>query len=117
MPFWCTWMTSSAVVLLGRANLTLLESMLQALEAAGLTLKPSKVQFGPKEVKYIGHILSINGIRIGEDRIKAFVPLVESGICLLVDVATLSTIYDVRHPLLLPPEYPTLRLPFQLLPV
>ena len=30
-----------------------------------------------------------------------FVPLVESGICLLVDVATLSTIYDVRHPLLL----------------
>ena len=36
-----------------------------------------------------------------------FVPLVESGICLLVDVATLSTIYDVRHPLLLPPAYPT----------
>ena len=35
-----------------------------------------------------------------------FVPLVESGICLLVDVATLSTIYDVRHPLLLPPGYP-----------
>ena len=46
-----------------------------------------------------------------------FVPLVESVICLLVDVATLSTIYDVRHPLLLPPGYPTLRLPFQLLPV
>ena len=36
-----------------------------------------------------------------------FVPLVESGICLLVDVATLSTIYDVRHPLLLPPGYLT----------
>ena len=36
-----------------------------------------------------------------------FVPLVESGICLFVDVATLSTIYDVRHPLLLPPGYPT----------
>ena len=26
---------------------------------------------------------------------------------MLVDVATLSTIYDVRHPLLLPPGYPT----------
>ena len=39
--------------------------------------------------------------------ILRFVPLVESGICLLVDVATLSTIYDVRHPLLLPPGYPT----------
>ena len=38
---------------------------------------------------------------------SVFVPLVESGICLLVDVATLSTIYDVRHPLLLPPGYPT----------
>ena len=36
-----------------------------------------------------------------------FVPLVESGICILVDVATLSTIYDVRHLLLLPPGYPT----------
>ena len=36
-----------------------------------------------------------------------FVPLIEFGICLLVDVATLSTIYDVRHPLLLPPGYPT----------
>ena len=36
-----------------------------------------------------------------------FVPLVESGIFLFVDVATLSTIYDVRHPLLLPPGYPT----------
>ena len=36
-----------------------------------------------------------------------FVPLVESGICLLVDVDTLSTIYDVRHPLLLPPGYLT----------
>ena len=39
--------------------------------------------------------------------VAIFVPLVESGICLLVDVATLSTIYDVRHSLLLPPGYPT----------
>ena len=39
--------------------------------------------------------------------INQFVPPVESGICLLVDVATLSTVYDVRHPLLLPPGYPT----------
>ena len=38
---------------------------------------------------------------------NSFVPLVESGICLLVDLATLSTIYDVRHPLLLPRGYPT----------
>ncbi|MEP5219214.1 MAG: hypothetical protein ABJQ80_04340, partial [Lentilitoribacter sp.] len=35
----------------------------------GLTLKLSKVLFGPKEVKCLGHILSSDGIRI--DRIKA----------------------------------------------
>ena len=53
----------------------MLESILQALQAAGLTLKPSKAQFGPKEVKYLSHILSKDGIRIGEDRIKAIIDL------------------------------------------
>ena len=59
--------------------------MLQALQAAGLTLKPSKVQFGPKEVKYLGHILSAKGIRIGEDRIKA-----------ITDLPTPKTIEELR---------------------
>ena len=67
------------------SHLTLLESMLQALQAAGLTLKPSKVQFGPKEVKYLGHILSKDGIRIGEDRIKA-----------ITDLPTPKTIKELR---------------------
>ena len=49
--------------------------MFKALQAAGLTLKPSKVQFGPREVKYLGHVLTAHGIRIGEDRIKAIVNL------------------------------------------
>ena len=55
--------------------MTLLEKTFQSLQAAGLTLKPSKVQFGPKEVKYLGHILSSEGIRLGEDRIKSIIDL------------------------------------------
>ena len=51
----------------------LLENMFRALQAVGLTLEPSKIHFGPKEVHYIGHVLFVNGIRIGEDRIKAIV--------------------------------------------
>ena len=34
------------------AHLLLLERMFSALQAAGLTLKPSKLQFGSKQVKY-----------------------------------------------------------------
>ena len=56
-------------------HLTLLENTFKTLQAAGLTLKPSKVQFGPKEVKYLGHILSSDGIRLGDDRIQAILDL------------------------------------------
>ena len=34
------------------AHLLLLERMFSALQTAGLTLKPSKLQFGSKQVKY-----------------------------------------------------------------
>ena len=57
------------------AHLRLLEDMFRALQTAGLTLKPSKVHFGPKEVQYLGHVLSADGIRVGEDRIKAVIDL------------------------------------------
>lgn len=40
----CTW----------ESHPTLLEDMSEAPTAAGLTLKPSTVQFGPKEVEYLG---------------------------------------------------------------
>ncbi|CAB1111841.1 unnamed protein product [Ectocarpus sp. CCAP 1310/34] len=56
-------------------HLSLLENTFKALQTAGLTLKPSKVQFGPREVKYLGHILSADGIRLGEDRIKSILDL------------------------------------------
>ena len=61
----CTW----------EGHLQLLEKMFRALQAAGLTPKPSKIQFGPRQVKYLGHVLTADVIRIGEDRIKATVNL------------------------------------------
>ena len=57
------------------AYLRYLEDMFRALHPAGLTLKPSKTHFGPKEVHCLGHVSSANGIRIGEDRLKAIVDL------------------------------------------
>ena len=52
------------------AHLKLLEDMFRALQTAGLTLQPSKIHFGTKEVQYLGHVLSADSIRMGEDRIK-----------------------------------------------
>ena len=47
------------------AHLRLLEDMFRALQAAGLTLKLSKVHFGPKEVQYLGHALSAKWYSLG----------------------------------------------------
>ena len=63
------------------AHLRLFEDMFRALQAAGLTSKPSKVHVVPKEVHYNGHVLSSDGICSGEDRIKA-----------IADLKTLTTI-------------------------
>ena len=57
------------------AHLRLLEDVFRALQTAGLALKPSKIHFRPKEVQYLGHVLSADGIRMGEDRIKAIIDL------------------------------------------
>ena len=38
-------------------------------------MKPSKTHFRPKEVQNLGHVLSADGIRMGEDRIKAFIDM------------------------------------------
>ena len=67
------------------AHLRLLEDMFRALQTAGLTLKPSKTHFGPKKVQYLGHVLSANGIRMGEDRTKA-----------IIDLETPTTIKELR---------------------
>ena len=67
------------------AHLKLLKDMFRALQTAGLTLKPAKIHFGPKIVQYLGHVLSADGIRMGEDRIKA-----------IIDLKTPTTIKELR---------------------
>ena len=57
------------------AHLRLLEDMFHALQTAGLILQSSKIHFGPKEVQYLEHVLSADGIRMGEDRIKVIIDL------------------------------------------
>ena len=56
-------------------HLKLLEDMFRALQTAGLTLKPSNIHVGPKEIQYLGHALSTDGIHMGEDRIKVIINL------------------------------------------
>ncbi len=69
-------------------HLASLEKMFAALQAAGLTLKPSKIQFGQKEVDYLGHVISAQGISISTDRIQA-----------IVDLPTPTCIKDLRSAL------------------
>ena len=52
-------------------HVKLLDDMFSAHLKVGLTLKPSKLQFGSKRVKYLGHVISAEGITIGNDRIIA----------------------------------------------
>lgn len=44
-------------------HLTDLRNVFQRIQAAGLKLKPSKCQFLRPEVKYLGHIVSAEGVR------------------------------------------------------
>ena len=48
-------------------------------------MKPSKIHFGPKQIQYLGHVLSANGIRMDEDRIKT-----------IIDLKTPTTIKELR---------------------
>ena len=40
------------------------------LKNADLKLKPSKCQFAVKEVKYLGHVLTKDGVKVDEDKVK-----------------------------------------------
>ena len=67
------------------SHLVSLEKMFAALQAASLTLKPSEIKFGQKEVDYLGHVISANGISISTDRINA-----------ILDLPTPKSIKDLR---------------------
>ena len=59
------------------AHLKSLEQMFSALQVAGLTLKPTKLQFGQKGVENLGHAISEKGLSINADRIEAILALPE----------------------------------------
>jgi len=50
---------------------TRLESALRPIEAAGVTLNRTKCQFGKSEIKFLGHLISENGIQQDSDNIAA----------------------------------------------
>ena len=39
------------------AHLKSLEQMFSALQAASVTLKPTKLEFGQKDIEYLGHVI------------------------------------------------------------
>ena len=70
------------------AHLRFIEDMFRALQADNqLTIKPFQIYFGPKGVHDIGHVLSSDDIRNGEDRIKAIVVLKTSTTVLSINFA------------------------------
>ncbi|CAF3221850.1 unnamed protein product [Rotaria sp. Silwood2] len=52
-------------------HMTDLEKVFQALQSANLTLKASKCQFCRREMRYLGHIITQNGIKPDPDLIKS----------------------------------------------
>ena len=47
-----------------------LEAVFEKLKAAGLKLSPSKCHLFKKEIKYLGHIISEDGIAVDPDKIS-----------------------------------------------
>ena len=50
-----------------------LELVFMKLQEAGLTLKPSKCRFGEERLKYLGHIISAEGIAVNPVKIESVV--------------------------------------------
>ena len=50
-----------------------LEMMLSILEKASLYAKESKCEFGMTELLYLGHIISVDGVRVDPEKIRAIV--------------------------------------------
>ena len=54
-----------------KEHLVRLSGVFQALNDAGLQLKPSKCHFALREVRYLGHVVSQAGIKPDDDKVKA----------------------------------------------
>ena len=78
------------------AHLKCLEQMFSALQAAGLTLKVTKLQFGQKEIEYLGDVISEKGISISADRVQAILALPQPE-CIKDNRGFLGTLNYVRR--------------------
>ncbi|XP_045541460.1 uncharacterized protein K02A2.6-like [Papilio machaon] len=54
-------------------HLTRLNSVLQRLEEAGLTLQKEKCEFFKDEINYLGYVINKNGLKKSPDKIKAII--------------------------------------------
>ena len=54
-------------------HLDRLRIVLSRLRDANFTLKPSKCQFGESKLRYLGHIISSNGVEVDPEKISAIV--------------------------------------------
>ena len=52
-----------------------LEAVLKRLLEAGVTLNLDKCVFSTKQVKFLGHVISSNGIEVDQDKVKAIADL------------------------------------------
>ena len=53
------------------SHLERLEEVLRRLRGAKLKLKPSKCELLKSEVRYLGHVVSSNGVSTDPDKVKA----------------------------------------------
>ena len=54
-----------------KTHLAGLEKVLQHLKGAGLKVKPAKCEHLQKRVKYLGHVVSTEGVSTDPDKVKA----------------------------------------------
>lgn len=53
-----------------KSHLSHLEELFLRLRTAGLTLNPKKCNFAAKEVKFLGHVISKDGIQVDPNKTK-----------------------------------------------
>ncbi|KAK3737846.1 hypothetical protein QZH41_004786 [Actinostola sp. cb2023] len=53
----------------------ILQQVLERLSAAGVTLNSSKCEFNTKQIKFLGHIISSEGIRPDPDKVSAVIDM------------------------------------------
>lgn len=73
LKFACVYNYLDDVVIYSRTfgeHLVHLREVLSRLQTAGLTVKPTKVTLAKRQISFLGHLVSSNGIRIDQDRTK-----------------------------------------------